>query len=121
MNVYYGFSYLTPKAVRKAELAIYFENTTHNPVKNEEWVKRRMKIVHTRPQTKEERGDAYMYTRTFTKYSYFIDEKPYFGDIDKVLETNLIADKNHVSEEEREEIKSKLRSEYFKFFNRKTY
>ena len=36
MKVYYGFSKLTPKVMRKPELAIYFENSSHNPSKNEE-------------------------------------------------------------------------------------
>lgn len=119
MNVYYGFSKLTEKAVRKVELVVYFENTSHNPVKSENWVKLRAYVVHTRKQTSEEQKDADGSIRTFTKYSYFIDEKPWYGDIDKVLEQNFKADENHVGLQERQEIKEKLKDAYYRIFNRR--
>ena len=117
MDVFYGYSKLTAKAILKRELAIYFENSDCNPIKNEEWVKRRMTIIHTRRQTKEEEKDFDLYTKTFAKYSFFIDDKPYYGDIEKVLKVNYEADKNHVSEEERLIIKDKLREGYYKSYN----
>lgn len=117
MKVYYGYSYLTEKAVKKRELCVYFENTFYNPIKLEDWVKRRMNIVYTRYQTDEEKKDCVLYTRSFAKYSYFIDEKPFYSDIEKVLETNFQADKNHVSFQEREHIKHLLREAYYHHFN----
>jgi len=119
MKVYYGFSKLTEKVVRKVELAVYFENSSHNPSKLENWVAKRMHVIHSRIQTKEESVDADVSNREFTKYQYFIDEKPYYGNIDKVLYQNFVADENHVSIEERELIREKLRKVYFKLFNGK--
>lgn len=119
LKVFYGYSRLTPKTIKKAELAIYFENADNNPTKNEAFINRRITVVHTRYQTKEELTDAAHSNRMFTKYSYFIDDKPFFSDIDKVLACNFEADKNHVKLAEREEIKKRLREEYYRFFNRK--
>lgn len=117
MRVFYGFTRLTPKVVRKPELAIYFENayTTNN----DDWINRRIKVVYTRRQTLDEEKDAKNQTRMFTKYSYLIDEKPFFGDIDKVLHINYIADEKNVDKRERLIIRKRLREEYFKFYNRK--
>jgi hypothetical protein len=45
LYVYYGFRKLTPKAVKKPQLVVFFENANNNPSKNREWVERRMEIV----------------------------------------------------------------------------
>ena len=120
MKVYYGFSKLTKKIVRKPELAIFFDNSNSGGDR-EAWVSKRIKIVYTRFQTKEEEKDGEGANRMFTKWGYFIDEKPFFGDIDKVLDYNFVADENNVSLEERTKIKQKLREEYFRFYGRKRY
>jgi hypothetical protein len=117
MNVYYGYSKLTRKVIQKRELAIYFENSDCNPVKNEEWIKRRMTIIYTRRQSKEEEKDLILVNRTFTKYSFFIDDKPYYGDIEKVLSVNFKADSNHVCKKERLIIKEILREGYYASYN----
>lgn len=117
MDVFYGYSKLTVRVILKKELAVYFENSDCNPIKNEEFVKRRMTIIYTRRQTKEEEKDFDLGNRTFTKYSYYIDDKPYYGDIEKVLKVNYQADSNHVSEEERIIIMDKLRDGYYKAYN----
>jgi hypothetical protein len=118
MKVWYGYSKLTKKAVRKHELAIYFENSNDGLYsKKEAWIHRRIHVVHERNQSKQEREDGKHENREFTKYRYFIDEKPYKGDIDKVLLTNSEADKNHVSEKERVLIREKLRAAYFQYYN----
>ena len=117
MRVWYGYTKLTKKAVREHELAIYFENAMNNLTKNEEWIKRRIQIVYERSQTKEESEDSKHSNRIFTKYGYFIDSKPFYGDIDKVLQVNFEADKNHVTIEERIEIRNKLRKAYFECYN----
>ena len=93
--------------MRKPQLAIWFENGNHNPVKNKEFVMRRMKVVYTRFQTEEEMTDAEHNIRMFVQYGYFIDEKPFNGNIELVLERNYLADKNHVSKKERELIREK--------------
>jgi hypothetical protein len=117
LHVYYGFRKLTPKAFRKPQLVIFYENANNNPLKNEEWVNRRMEIVHKREQTEDEKADSSHSNRMFTEYGYFINEKPFNGDIEKVLEKNFEADKNHVSKAERESIQLKLREAYYRFYN----
>jgi hypothetical protein len=114
LRVWYGFAKLTKKAVRKHELAIYFENEYSH--KNESWIEQKIHVVHVRNQTELESGDKVNSNRTFTKYGYFIDQKPFYGDIELVLDQNFKADSNHVSEEERSEIREKLRSAYYSVY-----
>lgn len=118
LHVYYGFTKLTPKAVRKPELCIYYENARNNPAKNRLFIERRMEVVWVREQSAVEKTDAKKAVRMFTKYGYFIDERPWKGDIDKLLEFNYIADKNQVKKAEREDIRRALREKYFSFYNR---
>jgi hypothetical protein len=115
--VYYGFSKLTKKVIRKKELSIYYENCSS--FRNQEYIERRIIIAYTRYQTADELKDCTKYNRVFTKYGYFIDEKPYLGDINYVLNENFKAEKNHVSAEERELIKEKLFNSYFEVYNLK--
>lgn len=110
--VYYGFRKLTPKAIRKPQLVVFFENANNNPSKNEEWVNRRIEVVYKREQTESEKIDSSHNNRMFTEYGYFIEDKPYNGDIEKVLNQNFEADKNHVSKAEREKIRTKLKEAY---------
>lgn len=119
LNVYYGFSKLTKKIVRKPELAVYFENANHNSQKNLSFIERRMHIVHTRKQSMKEMEDADMANRTFVKYGYFIDEKPFNGNIEQVLEYNFLADQNHVSNKERSVLREKLRLNIIPFMGEK--
>jgi hypothetical protein len=116
LYVYYGFRKLTPKAVKKPQLVVFFENANNNPSKNREWVERRMEIVHERVQSADEKTDSPFSNRMFTEYGYLINEKPYYGDIEKVLDANYEADKNHVSVTERETIRKKLREAYYRVY-----
>lgn len=119
LRVFYGFAKLTSKVVRKAELAVFFENDNHNARRNEEFIRKILHVVYIRNQTPGEAADAKGSNRMFTKYSYFIDEKPWRGDIDRALRQNFLADENNVSLQEREEIREKLRAEYFKVYGRR--
>jgi hypothetical protein len=119
LRVFYGFAKLTSKVVRKAELAVFFENDNHNARRNEEYIRKILHVVYIRNQTPGEAADAKGSNRMFTKYSYFIDEKPWRGDIDRALRKNFLADENNVSLQEREEIREKLRAEYFKVYGRR--
>lgn len=103
--------------MKKPELQIIYENC--HSLKNETSVKKWITVVYTRRQTEAECTDAEGKTRMFTKWGYFIDDKPWYGDIEKVLKDNFEAEANHVSEEEREIIRQKLREEYYSFYKRK--
>ena len=119
LKVYYGYSKLTAKAITKRELAVYFENA--ESWKNDSWVAKRMHIVYTRTQTDEEAKDGSTSNRNFTKWSLFIDDKAYKGDIDKVLQVNYDADINNVSIEELETIREALKKAFHRFYENKYY
>lgn len=119
LQVYYGFAKLTPKIMRKHELVIIYENANHNPMKNLEWIFRKTHLVYIRQQTKEEMSDANNGNRTFTKYGYFIDEKPWNSNIDLVLEHNYLSDSRQVAERERQLIRVMLREKYMECYDTK--
>ncbi|WP_430933237.1 hypothetical protein [Saccharicrinis sp. 156] len=114
--VYYGFRKLTRKAVKKPQLVVFFENANNNPTKSEEWVNRRIEIIHKREQSEEEKKDSFNNNRMFTEYGYFIEDKPYYGDIEKVLNQNYEADKHHVTKTERDAIRAKLRNAFKSYY-----
>ncbi|PZU20141.1 MAG: hypothetical protein DI589_18795 [Shinella sp.] len=113
-RVFYGYAKLTKKIVRKKELAIYYENCS--AFSNDKYIRQKIHIVYQRKQTLLEMTDFDIGNRSFTKYGYFIDEKPWNGDIERILENNFIAEVNHVSKKERNKIREMLRKEYFSFY-----
>lgn len=118
LRVFYGYARLTKKIMRKRQLVIFFEN--EYALNNIAWIDRRMFVVHIRYQTEDEMKDAENITRRFTRYGYFIDEKPFRGNIEKVLEMNMLADSKNVSKQELEEIKLKLRNAFYSLYPRKS-
>lgn len=120
LKVYYGIGKIN-KIQKKLEIAIYFENGNNNSEKNIRMLERWMNIVFVRNQTDSEMEDAPFSNRMFTKYSYFVDEKPWNGNIEKVLLQNFNADSNHVIPKIRDEIRNKLRNAFYSFYNRKPF
>lgn len=116
LKVYYGYQKLN-KIRKKRALCIYFENDNNNPEKNLKTIDREIYLVYTRFQTKDEAKDAKESNRMFYCASMFIDNKTFKGDIDKVLEHNHQADQNHVSIEERDLIKEKLKDYFLTHYN----
>lgn len=112
LKVWYGYARLTKKIVKKKQLVIFYENDNHNREKNEAWVRQKINVIYERFQTEKEKQDALSSNRTFTKYGYFIDNKPYSGNIDLVLEQNFKVESNNVSLEERTTIRDKLKLAY---------
>jgi hypothetical protein len=100
-RVWYGFSKLTKKIMRQRELAVIFENCGSG---DDRWIAQRIHIAYTRRQTVLEAEDGKQSNRSYTKYSYFIDDKKFKGDINAVLLENYNADRNNVIEKERKEI-----------------
>jgi len=113
LRVWYGFAKLTKKIVKKRQLVIFFENENYGIDKNDKFINQKIDISYIRFQTAGEAEDAKYSNRTFLKYGSFIDEKPYYGDIELVLENNFKADENNVSIQEREEIRKALRKDYY--------
>jgi len=112
--VYYGFTKIN-KVAKKRELAIVFEN--EYGWKNEKWVSRKMIVAATRRQTIKESEDGKSSNRMLTKYSIFIDDKPFNSDISRVLEFNKLADSNNVQEDILNDIYQKC-CEKFQEYNR---
>lgn len=106
LKVHYGFTKITAKAATKRELIVLYENT-NNFEYNARYLNRQ-NIVYSRNQTQDEIDDAYYSNRSFTKYSYFIDDNKWKGDIHKILYQNFKADENHICEKLRMEIRNKL-------------
>ena len=112
LRVYYGYARLTKKIVRKPQLVVMFENSDSWNERKERYLKQKMTIVYVRHQTPDEAIDGAYSNRQWTKYGTYIDQKPFFGDIEAVLQNNFIADANNVSEDEREIIRDKMRAGY---------
>lgn len=109
-KVWYGFDKLS-KIRKQRALRIKFENSDARYDRKMNHVIRMGKTVE-RFQSIEEvksKGPAF---KEFTDYVLFIDKKPFFGNIEAVLETNFQADINHCSEKERELIRTELRKIY---------
>lgn len=117
LKVFYGYAKLTPKIVRKRSLVVIYENGHGWNDRKEKSLKQKMHIVYIRNQTPEESNDAYYSTREFTRYEMFIDDKRWKGNIEAVLENNFLLDENHVSAEERETIRCKMREGFYKKYN----
>lgn len=116
LKVYYGFTRLN-KVFKKRSLKIIFENERDRSGRNLKRVQSWIKIVYIRNQSQKEEKDAELYNRVFTVYELFIDEKPWNGNIEALLEHNFKADYNHVSIEVRTELKDKLYMDYRFHYN----
>ena len=110
MNVHYGFAKLN-KIRKKRALTVMFENCALTE-RGEKFMKKMMHVVCLRRQTDAEVSEGKLQNRAFTSFEYFLDEKPFLGNIEHVLENNFIADENHATVEIREDIRVKLREAY---------
>ncbi|MDR1502285.1 MAG: hypothetical protein LBT43_07510 [Prevotella sp.] len=115
LRVFYGFTRLN-KVLKKRSLRIIFENENRGE-RNLSRVKTWIHISHTRFQSEKEASDASFCNQMFFVYDLFIDEKPFNGDLEAVLEQNFIADSNHVSIEEREKIRENLRADFHRVYS----
>lgn len=116
LRVFYGFTKLTPKVMLKPAIAIYYENS--RSTQNDQYINRRIHIVHVREQTSEEIGEGREFFKMWTKYEYMINHD-WGGNIEGILFDNLMAEENHVSLEERELIRNLLRDGVRHFYGNK--
>ena len=115
LKVYYGWNKLNKIRKREA-ISVVFENEAGagEHCRYSKTLKKLQETVFVRCQTDAEAEDAKSYNRIFTEYSIFLDDKAINGDLEKALQVNFEADKNHVPEETRLEIKELLRRNYRK-------
>lgn len=111
LRVFYGWTRINK--VRKTEaISIIYENRKQTEDKVEKFLKRMQETVYVREQTENEMKDGELSNRMYTEYSIRMNEKEIKGSLFKALEVNSEADKNNVSEKERNIISEKLRAAY---------
>lgn len=115
LNVWYGWSIIN-KIRKKPSLSVIFDNGGGNTERGIKSLQRFQKTFYTRKQTIGEAEDAKHQNKIFTEYNTFIFEKPFNGDIDKVLDNNYKADVNNVSHEVLVEIQLALKKGYEQFY-----
>ena len=115
LNVWYGWS-IVNKIRKKPSLSVIFDNGGGNSERGIKSLSRFQKTFYTRKQTVYEAEDAKNQNKIFTEYTTFIHEKPFYGDIDKVLDNNYKADINNVSHEVLIEIQLALKEGYKNFY-----
>lgn len=114
LKVYYGFSKIN-KIQKREAIQITFENEQgagSDTSRSGKQLRKQMDIVTERWQTELEISDASMYTRVFTTYYIFLDDKKIGGSLKRALTANYEADKNHVGEKERKNIMERLEHAY---------
>lgn len=111
LRVFYGWSKVNK--IRKAEaISVIYQNRTQNEDKLQSFVKRMQDTVYVREQTEKEQADGEFCNRMYTEYCIRMDDKEVKGNLEKALELNFEADKNNVSESERETIRTELCKHY---------
>lgn len=110
LKVYYGWARIG-NVRKKRAISVMFENEWHGcrSERGQRILRASQETVIERYQDAEEEKAAKDCNRIFTEYSLFLDEKPINGSLNKILQMNSEADKNHVSKAVREKIAEALR------------
>lgn len=113
LKVYYGWAKIG-NVRKKRSLSVMFENEVQGcrSDRGQRCLKTIQETVFERYQTEEEEMDARQQNRIFTEYCLFLDEKPIKGRLEKCLQINNEADKNHVSKAMRNRIEEALRKSF---------
>jgi len=117
LNVWYGWAVVN-KIRKKPALSVIFHNDEVVSERTLKSLKRFQTTFFVRKQTTEEALDAKNQNKIFTEYSSFVFEKPFNGNIEKLLENNYKADLNNVSEQQLIEIKNALRDGFKHVYKR---
>lgn len=106
LKVYYGWSRIN-KIRKKRSLSVIFANAEEN-----ERMRKSVKLIqntyYVRIQTDAEAEDGKLSNRILSGCDLFIDEKPFYGSLKKILEVNYTADSKNVSKAELERIRNAL-------------
>ncbi len=113
LKVYYGWAKIG-NVRKKRSLSVMFENEVQGcrSDRGQRCLKTIQETVFERYQTEEEEMDARQQNRIFTEYCLFLDEKPIKGSLEKCLQINNEADRNHVSKAMRNRIEEALRKSF---------
>ena len=111
LRVFYGWA--KTNKVRKIEaISVIFENRGQRDEKVDSFIKRMQNTVYIRIQTEDEMRDGKISNRMYTEYSIRMNDKNIRGSLKKALDINEQADKNNVSEAERNIIRKHLYNAY---------
>ena len=110
LSVYYGWAKIN-KIRKKEAISVIFEND-YIPPRSQGFISKMQNTVYVRKQTPNEEKDALYNSRSFTEYSIFMNDKRIKGSLRLALKANFLADRNDVSEQERNEIRAKLEKAY---------
>ena len=113
LKVYYGFVRIGVR--KKQALSVIFENSPESD-RSRRILRGLQHTFFTRFQTDSEADDAASQNRVLTEYSTMFDDKSIKGSLRKILESNFDADENHVSIEERLQIKNALMKGYISLY-----
>lgn len=115
LKVYYGWAKIG-NIRKKRAISVMFENEVQGcrSERGQRCLKTIQETVIERYQDAEEEKAAKDCSRIFTEYSLFFDEKPINGSLNKILQINSEADKNHVSKAMRDKIAEALRKAFMK-------
>ena len=108
LSVYYGWSILN-KIRRKPAISVIFENEQSFSERKNLTISRLQRTCFVRKQTKLEAEDGKKQNRILTEHSMFLNEKPFNGDLNALLDCNYQADINNVPEEVLIQIKASLK------------
>ena len=113
LKVYYGWAKIG-NVRKKRSLSVMFENEVQGcrSERGQRCLRTIQDTVFERYQTEEEEMDARQQNRIFTEYCLFLDEKPIKGSLEKCLQINNEADRNHVSKAVRDKIEEALRKAF---------
>lgn len=111
LRVFYGWCRVN-KIRKKEAISVVFENDSQREERTMKFIKKMMDVVYVREQTDNEKIGIENAIRMFTEYSVFLNEKKFQGSLELALNYNSDADKNNVSQEERDVIREKLREHY---------
>lgn len=111
LRVFYGWCRVN-KIRKKEAISVVFENDSQREERTMKFIKKMMDVVYVREQTDNEKIGVENAIRMFTEYSVFLNEKKFQGSLELALNYNSDADKNNVSQEERDVIREKLREHY---------
>lgn len=113
LKVYYGWSKIG-NVRKKRSLSVMFENDAQGcrSERGQRCLKTIQDTVFERFQDEEEEKQGKFQNRIFTEYSLFLDEKPINGSLEKILQINSEADRNHVSQAIRDRISEVLRKAF---------
>lgn len=113
LYVYYGWAKVN-KIRKKEAISVIYENeygAGEHP-RTGKTISKLQNTVYKRIQTEKEEEDAKHSNRMFTEYLIFLDDKKIQGSLTLALQANSDADKNNVSENERNKIKKTLQQWY---------